>query len=266
MKFLTRAKLKDLHLVIGLTILAVLIELAGPDITAFRLLPGLLLALILPGYALTRAIAPQKPFSRLELFFYSLVLSLVAAIISGLLLNLSSGGLNTANWSLWLGALTIAASVYALTVAPTEESKPRFNLGLQPWQLLYLITTIVLVIGGFYFSANAAERPTESGTDFSQFWLVPSSTLETGESQVVVGITNQQTQAQTYNVRLVLNGKQINSWDNLTLKPGQSWKSLVEIPRATSSNPNQFQLAQANLYLSAKPGQIFRTVNLQVNG
>ena len=265
MKFLARLNLKVLYLVIGLTILVVLLELAGPDDLAFRLVPGLLLALVLPGYALTRAIAPQKPFSSLELAFYSLGLSLVAAILSGLLLNLSSGGLNTLNWSLWLGALTLAASIYALTIAPKEESKPRFKLGLHPWQFLILFAAIGLVIGGFYYSVSAAERPPEEGTNFSQFWLVPSATLETGEAQVVVGITNQQTQAQNYNVRLLLNGNKINSWDHLTLQPGQSWKSLIEIPRAATSNPNQAQLVQANLYLSSKPDQVFRAVNLQVN-
>jgi uncharacterized membrane protein len=167
----------DLLLVIALTLILV-------GLTVSSILPPILLGmlvfpfvLILPGYALICAIFPESRLPRLERFLYVLGISLAVIILSGLLLNLTSWGLQTNSWLFILSVVTVGASMIAIrrrSQLSVKESTPvRFSLQVR--QLIFLGLAIVMIglliltypnpanIQG-YTSMDLPESDTQPGT------------------------------------------------------------------------------------------------------
>ncbi|MDQ6673875.1 MAG: DUF1616 domain-containing protein, partial [Chloroflexota bacterium] len=76
--------------VLGLGTLWVRASLAGP------------LVLVLPGYALVRALLPARPRRLAELLLLSLGSSLAIAVLGGLVLNLTPWGIRAESWAVFL--------------------------------------------------------------------------------------------------------------------------------------------------------------------
>jgi hypothetical protein len=98
---------KSLQVTAALAAICVAIVLA-PVPSAARLPAGLLLALVLPGYGLVCLLFPGRSLERAELVACVLGLSLVAAALSGLLLNLAPGHFGRSTWTIFLASLTLA--------------------------------------------------------------------------------------------------------------------------------------------------------------
>jgi len=100
----------DLQVTAGAAVLCALVLLvpAAP----VRVTAGLLLVLVLPGYALTAALLPRRSLGRPELALCALGLSLAVAALGGLLLNVA-GHLSRPAWDILLTAVTIACCAIA---------------------------------------------------------------------------------------------------------------------------------------------------------
>ncbi|HEU4783249.1 MAG TPA: DUF1616 domain-containing protein [Ktedonobacterales bacterium] len=75
---------------------------------------GVLLALVLPGYALSAAVFRMRSVRTAERAALTLGISLSVAILGGLVLDALPGGLETQTWLFLLGGVTVTASVIAL--------------------------------------------------------------------------------------------------------------------------------------------------------
>src|SRR6185312_13171249 len=75
---------------------------------------GVLLALVLPGYALSAAVFRMRSVRTAERAALTLGISLSVAVLGGLVLDALPGGLETQTWLFLLGGVTVTASVIAL--------------------------------------------------------------------------------------------------------------------------------------------------------
>ena len=79
-----------------------------------NILFGVLLALVLPGYALSAAVFRMRGVRTAERAALTLGISLSVAVLGGLVLDALPGGLETQTWLFLLGGVTVVASVITL--------------------------------------------------------------------------------------------------------------------------------------------------------
>jgi hypothetical protein len=108
---------KSLRVTAALAAICAAIVLA-PVPSVARLPAGLLLALVLPGYGLVCLLFPRRSLDRVELVACVLGLSLVAAALGGLLLNLAPGHFGRSAWTIFLASLTLACCTGACLRKP----------------------------------------------------------------------------------------------------------------------------------------------------
>src|SRR5712692_8392038 len=104
----------DIFAVVAITLVAaVLALLVPPNIVPIRIVT-LPLVLVLPGYALTSALFPNRSLGVAERLVFSLSLSLIIVILGGLALNWTPFGLRPGSWAVLLSGITLAAGAVAL--------------------------------------------------------------------------------------------------------------------------------------------------------
>src|SRR5260370_40182737 len=115
----------DIFAVVAITLVAaVLALLVPPDIALIRILT-LPLVLVLPGYALTAALLPNRSLGGEERLMFSLGLSLAAVVLGGLPLYWTPMGLLALSLEVLLALVTLPAGVVgAVTHHGASDSRP----------------------------------------------------------------------------------------------------------------------------------------------
>jgi hypothetical protein len=105
-------------------IVAVEFILGGAGITnsPVNVVFGVLLALVLPGYALSAAAFRMRSVRGVERAALTLGISLSVAVLGGLLLDALPGGLQIQSWLFLLGSVTVGAAAVALLRRLTTEA------------------------------------------------------------------------------------------------------------------------------------------------
>lgn len=237
---------------LGMTLM---LQTAAGDV--FRIFFALPLVLLLPGYALTAALVPGPALGLAERVLCSIGLSLAAAALGGLLLNLAPGGLRDVAWAALLGNLTLVASLVALVrrlrlpLAPARVAPP-----LSQTQALLFGLSAVLVCGAVLVARDGAvQRPTAG---FTQLWMQPSGVP--GQERVRLGLANMEPGATHYRLELHAGGDLAAAWPAIVLGPDQRWEEEVALPPAL---PGVTTPLEAVLYRLDAPDTPYRRVTLR---
>jgi uncharacterized protein DUF1616 len=262
----------DLALVCTLALAALALNLLGASSPALRLLLGLPLALVLPGYALTAALFPHRALGGADRALFTLSLSLSAAILCGFVLNRTSWGLQPESWAVALSDIVLGGSLIAFArrhlipagsasiardeparTAPSETA-PRSRLGLNVGQSLLFGLAIAVIAGAVLFArSEAALRP---APDVIQLWMLPGDTAES--PMLRVGINSVGPAAGDFRLQIERGGYIIREWPSLTITPGQRWEETLMLQgRQLGSGP-----FEARLYRAEEPNVIYRRVAL----
>jgi Protein of unknown function (DUF1616) len=212
----------------GLLAAGTLATAAATQVPWLRVAAGLLLVLVLPGYSLV-ALLPDgmgRPSGFSPLLWrviWTSGLSLVVAVLGGLLLNLIPAGLTRDTWTLMLTAVTLAASgaaawpwsrapVPGQTGSRARRPVPRAALG-------YAVAA--LAVAGTATGLAVASAGWEHSPGFAQLWLVPVP-----GGAINLGVRNQYADTETFRLTLRRGEHVISDWD-LSLGPGQDWRRTV---------------------------------------
>ena len=226
----------DLTLVMGLAVAACVIAALLPaSLAAFRAPIALPLVLVLPGYAVVRAIFVPDELRGAELALLSIAVSIAASIVTGLLLDLLSVRLTALPWMGLLAALTLGAAARGTARGNARPiSIPR--LGLRGGEL------------GFTPLA-----PPKRTTGNSMLWLVPAPG---GRNAVCVGVINQEFHADTFTVEVVVAGAPARRFSPIKLTPGGAWSRVVDVGSRKS-------VVTATLSKAATPSAVYRNAALR---
>ncbi|HEY7294465.1 MAG TPA: DUF1616 domain-containing protein, partial [Dehalococcoidia bacterium] len=157
------------------TVVAVLCAALRPLPTPLRALGALPLLLFLPGCWIVEAVVPDLVRGVAERLALSVGLSLAVCVLSGLLLNLTPGGLSADAWVLTLGGITLLASAAALVrrnrPAPAAWPGQPLSPGRRGGALFALAG--VILIGAFGLAHLGAEQ--QNAPDFTQLWITPEA-------------------------------------------------------------------------------------------
>lgn len=262
-------KLVDLLLAGGLALAAVVVTLLGVENPALRLLLGLPLALLLPGYALTAALFPHSTLPGADRALYTLGLNLCATILSGFALHASPWGLVPAGWAVILAWVTLAGCVVAfarrqLLPAPAEAATPAVSgeqksaYGLSLGQGLLFGLALLVVVGAVGLArAEAQQRP---AADVLQLWMLPDTRDDV--AAVRVGVTSVGPAAGVFRLQVMRGGHLIHEWPTVTITPGAHWEEHLSL---AGRQPGQGAF-EARLSRADEPHTVVRQVTLWFEG
>jgi uncharacterized membrane protein len=249
-----RRNLNDLHLVMLLAMAASLIVVSPLNVPALRILVSLPLALLLPGYALTSALFPNRVLGVPERLVMAIGLSLTVLVLAGILLNYTPGGLQTTTWVIWLYGFTIAVAIWALLRRSKSENAiqgtpvPVFTLR----EGLLIVTACALTAASLLISYRGVENQPQPG--FTQLWILPGESPDS----VQVGIRNAEQHVMIYRLVILMDGQMLVQWPFIRLEDGQMVEKSVVIPGQDSTGKQ----VQAYLYNIDDPETIYRRVDL----
>jgi uncharacterized membrane protein len=235
------------------SVVAAMVLLAAPGSGTYAVLAGIPLALILPGYALTRAVFRDRLRSAADYVLLSLGLSLSVTILGGLALNElwpSAHPLSSHSWAVLLSAVTVGC---CLVAHMDGNVGPRLQRRLpRPRAVDVAVLGAALAIGGGAVGLASAPLPPPPGVSgYTQMWLVPQA------RSAQLGVRSDELEPTRYQLRLELNGRLYRTWQ-LRLRPGESW--ATELPVDPSARPRP--LAEAALYRRSNLHTPYRRVRI----
>jgi hypothetical protein len=249
---------------------AILITAAGtPAAIPF----GVLLALVLPGYALVLLLWPGTPpwpatiSPALTRTLWTCGLSLAVTVLAGLILNLIPSGLTRTTWTILLTAVTLLAlslpplrqfvsarrhpsppapppagrPVYTITtelsrLAETNQSRRRVSFR---WAEKFRQKSVIgyalatLIVTGVAIGLAVVSSGWAHTAGFAELWLVRAQQA----SHVTLGVRSSYHQPERFHLELRRGAAAIASWE-LTLAAGQSWQrdlAVTGVQRLTAS-------------------------------
>jgi uncharacterized membrane protein len=224
---------------------------------------GALLGLVLPGYALVRAMFPNgrtDPFERVALV---LGVSVSVAICGGFLLHLLPMGLSAASWGLLLAGITVAACV-----ASARRDRRVYRQGLSlptmlavigklpPGQLAMLVAALLLPVCALFvarFGEGSQPRPTTTTA-----WVRP--TLD--GSSVRVGISNEEGRNMTYRVEIGVDRAVVARLDSFGVSGGTTRETRVGLPDTGEAREVTIRVWRAEDVADAVP---YRSLGIRVS-
>jgi uncharacterized membrane protein len=220
-------------IMIMITAVLMILTLFEWEYGVIRLLFGISLTVILPGYALTTAIFLNYPIGFIEKLGFSLGFSLGLASLGGILLHFTPWGVQPVTLVALLGGVAIFFSLVALgRIAlgrAVDVSVVQMPLHLSQ---LFLLLFAGLIIGGAYLVARdgALNRPV---VPYTQLWLLWEDEAHTA---VRVGLHNWEQVTTTYHLELRNDHGRVYQFPPITLEPRQTWEVIYNPPPIASDN------------------------------
>lgn len=220
------------------------------------------LVLVLPGYTLTEALFHQRSLDASHRLVYSLGLSLVIDILSGLILNLLPIGLQEISWAMLLGLLTVAFSLLVAYLrfrrkVPMEETQqPKFRFTIYG-SILFGLAIIPAFLAILYSAIGVAQQPHPG---FTQLWTL--SQVNVGKSCAVrLGVRSFESTSVTYLISMTMNGVEVATWPSFALASGGEWDRLVPLTPKTAGSV----YVEVQLYRLDRPQTVYRKVDSTLN-
>lgn len=252
-----RRRTGDLAILATLALVAMLITRLGVSNVVLRTAVALPLLFFIPGYAATVALFPRDLPEIQERFLISLGMSLAIVILGGLLLNLTTGGVRTELWTLWLGGVTLVACLTALLRRPKQPISARrrlnFAIPFDQGVFIILVTLGVIVAMGIATSSAQQQKP----SNFTQLWILPVDGENSGT--IRLGVTNMESVTIRYRLKLGSGSHVLREWQSIDLAPGEIWETTVSVP----GNSFYTHTIEATLYRLDSPSVVYRWVALR---
>jgi uncharacterized membrane protein len=236
-----------------------LVAVGLTDNVALRAIACAPLILLLPGYALLRALgfaAKSAP----EWYTLGVGLSIAIAVISGFVLN-AAHLLTPLGWAAWLNLVIATASFAAVirgTAAPSALLA-RQTLGGLTFGHVTLIGVAALVAAGA-FAIVVADEHSYRQFHYTEFWMLPGGPER--PNTITIGVKNAESGPSDYDIEVMLDGRTFAVWRSLPLDPGHSLTKEIAVPLPSG----RAQKAEAWLFKSGNRNLVYRKVSVVVDG
>lgn len=248
----------DLIVVVAITIVTVGLALTGVSNGMVRVMLGLPLVLVLPGYALNAAMFPRDTMGVPERIVFSLGLSFAVAVLGGFVLNWTPWGLQAASWAVLLGSVSLGASCVALARRWTNTGEETIaipsNLKINLNHALFFGAALLVTAVAISIARTGATRQSDQG--FTQLWVLPAN--EVNQSAVRVGVRSGESAVVRYRLQVEAEGNVVLDWPSIELDPGESWERTVMLPAEQADT----RTVEAKIYRLDTPTEIYRRVVL----
>lgn len=273
----------DILLIILTTILCIIFEVTPVwNETTFQVILSPLFILFIPGYSFIAALFSKKnDLDDIERFTLSFSLSIIFALIIGLLLNYTHFGIKLTSILLSLSAFTILMSSIAYIKRLKLPSNDRFTVtpyfkgitgifknktGIDKFLPILLIISIILAVSMTTYALTTPKQ----GEMFTEFYILGSSgkasnyptNLTVGEKgNVLIGAVNHENTKTDYHMVAKLNGNTIKD-EKITLLNNAKWEDKLTF---NSSKKGKNQKLDFLLYKLPDNTNVYRSLHIWVN-
>jgi len=246
-------KASDLVLLVVISVIALLATLLGLDNQLVRVILGLPLVFVAPGYAITAAVFPEKTLEPVERILLTLGLSLSVVILGGLVLDWTPWGLQVRSWAMLLCAVVVGASGIAVVRRRQRDGATTIPvIGLSMAQVA--LVGLAAVLFAVAIAVARTPAPPQGIQGYSLLWIVPVD--GTDDRTVRVGFSSSELASTTYRLRLEVDGHVLHEWSSIALRPGETWEQNIDLPPADHAK----QPVEALLYRLDAPTEVYRRV------
>jgi hypothetical protein len=206
-------------------------------------------AIVLPGLALSAAIAPAG-LGGWERALVALALGLCALPLLALALHVSPWDISGTSWAAAVAVVTAAATFTAWWRA--GRPRPRRPMAVN-WRAptraqcsaACVVASAALVAGGALWLA-ATPLPAAKVPGYALLWAVP------GDTTARIGIENQRPTEQSYRLRIFHDGERRVRDRRFVLRPGERWEQQVQAWRGARIDALLYRSDQRREYRSVR--------------
>jgi hypothetical protein len=250
---------RDLKWICAAAIVAALVATLVPW-EAVRLPAALLLAIFLPGYAITAAAFGAQRLDPQRLAMLTLLCGLSLLCFGGIVLNYLPGGIRTVTWALLLALVVLAAA----RAAALRRGKPDGRRA--GWTRPRLRGVDVACVALAAIAATAAlifaytPLPAGKAVGYTALWMLPAKGAP--DAAVEIGAISAEQGPRRYRleVRVGEDGKPARF--HLALDPGE--ERIFKVPIGTPAGKKTRVIA--SLYDSDRPRELYRRVTTWTAG
>lgn len=228
------------------------------DSPAVRVAPGLLLALVLPGYALSRFVLPaRRPTG--ERLLLALGLSLALAVVTAVLLDRVSSGLSRESWAAALGAETVVCALLGGVSRRPVPSSPAPAPGQGSAGDPRIVAAAVLALAGACGVAFLVARAPVASPAAQGYTVLLTRPVKAHANELMVSVVSYEPRRTAYRlVGLDAGGTFLDR--RFELRPRERW-----VTTATARVPSSFaESAQVILYRADGAGTPYRHASLML--
>ncbi|HKT00271.1 MAG TPA: DUF1616 domain-containing protein [Rugosimonospora sp.] len=244
----------------------VVFEFHGPA----RVVAGLALSLVLPGWAMTRALFPGRSLRIIEAIPLAAVLSLLLAAVGGLAMYAAGARLSRVSWSELGAATTVVAAVLGYlrrrrsnaanwSIVDTEEqgAVPATAASLSTRSALLrlspLVLAVLLVAGAVAVSWRSAYRA--DAVAFTELSIVPAGPQPKAATsqQVVIGVICHENATTQYRV-LVHGPGTFQTTLTARVRQGATWARTVTVPAPGTVTVDLYRTVDQSPYRTVHMG------------
>lgn len=223
-----------------------------------RVLVGVILALVLPGFALTVAF-PRGMLGFPERVTVSLGTSLAILVLGGVLLDWGPGGIQAIGWLALLGGTVLVTGVIALgrrAQDPAERLAPRYPLHerVSLRSMVLMVVSALVVTAAILVARDGALH--QRHEPYTQLWMLPTERLAL--TAVQLGMQSGEPNTETYRLELTIGDTVVGVWPEIVLESGESWATSATLPGADAAEP----WIEARLYRANHPTTVYRRATL----
>lgn len=233
---------------------ALLVAVTVTDNTLPRAILSVPMVLLVPGHVLLRAM--KVPTTSIpEHVVYAVGASLAIGIAGGLALNIVDF-LRPSGWAIWFWITTVGASlVTAMRGDDFHLSWPR-PAGVKLWHGIAFVLAATITTGAYALAIR--DEASQQQFKYVALWMLPPANAGTG--RLAVGVRNEETKTEIFDLEITLNEQPLAVFRSLTLAPGETWTRDIAAPVSTTT-----QTAEARLY-RPKDNRLYRRVSALVPG
>ena len=254
-------KTPQLLLIAVVTVIIAAILWLDPQLGFIRAIFALSL-LMFVGHTALHAWAATLRLRGAVWILMTIILGLTITMLGGLILHFTPWGLQLRSW---IAFITIVILIQILVGLLRGRSEPAlvaqtsvqsWNFELKPLQFMMLVLAVVVAGISILVARNGVL--TQPRTAFSQVWMVASNPEQ---SQVNLGIKNEEQKAVTYRLVVQQGSTVIHEYPSLLLQANETWQDVLDIDTGRDTTVP----IEAVLYRTDEPNQPYRTVNLWLN-
>jgi hypothetical protein len=219
-----------------------------------RLPAALLLAVFLPGYAITAAAFGSQRLDPQRLAMLTLLCGLSLLCLGGIVLNYLPGGLRTVTWALLL-VLVILATARAAALRrgkpdgrPSGWTRPR----LRGIDIACVILAAIVATAALLFAYTPL--PASKAVGYTALWRLPAK--DVAEPAMEIGVISAEQEPQRYRLEVRVGDGGPPTRYHLALDPDQ--ERVFEVPIETPAGEKTHVVA--SLYDSERPHELYRRV------
>jgi len=217
------------------------------ELTPVRVLFGVPLVLVLPGYALASALLARRDVADSTVLLLSMALSIAVVIVGSFVLNWLPPGLTETTWTILLAGTTTLAGLWAARVLPAGTGRHSFALSRTVARAAMVVLALAITAGALVFARKPL--PAKGVRGYTSLWILPA-----GSSAVDVGAQSSELRRTPFRLDLDAgSGRTIRRY--FVLSTGERWSMRVRVGQGTKR-------VDVRLYRRASPTRVYRRVRL----